>query len=109
MSKLRNEQSAGLTLLELMFVIAILFTLAGIALPIYLHQIEKARITKAVAEIAMLQKMIMLYQTDQDPEEEAEVGTDILATFANTVLPVNFHGIEKAGITKAIAKFTGWV
>ena len=64
LSKLRNQQGAGFTLIELMIVIAILGTLAAIALPVYSHQIEKAKITKAIVEISMLQKAIMIYQID---------------------------------------------
>ena len=76
LSKLRNEQGAGFTLVELMIVIAILGTLAAIALPVYSHQIEKAKITKAIVEIHMLEKEIMSYRLDPgsapeaDPEEE---------------------------------------
>lgn len=55
----------GFTLLELLVVIAILGTLAGIAIPSYHSYIEKARITKAIAEISILQKEIAAYEIDK--------------------------------------------
>ena len=60
----RNEGSSGFTLIELLTVIAIIATLAAIAIPVYSNQIENARITKAVLEIRMLDKEISLYRMD---------------------------------------------
>ena len=60
----RNEGWSGFTLLELLCVIAVLATLAAIAIPVYSNQIENARITKAVLEIRMLDKEISLYRMD---------------------------------------------
>ena len=48
-----------------MVVIAILGTLAGIAIPLYSNQIEKARIVKAIAEIAIMQKEILAYDGEE--------------------------------------------
>lgn len=55
----------GLTLIELLVVVAILGTLVGIAIPVYTHQIEKARITKAIAEIAIIQREIAAYKGEE--------------------------------------------
>jgi len=55
----------GFTLIELMVVIAILGTLSAIAIPGYYHYIEKAKITKAIAEIAIMQKEIAAYDGKQ--------------------------------------------
>ena len=54
----------------------------------------------------MLDKMIMVYRLDQDPEAEVEAEAEIaiLATLAGISLPFNSHQIEKAGISKAIAE-----
>jgi len=60
-----KEHFRGLTLIELLVVIAILGTVAGIAMPIYSNQIEKARIVKAIAEIAIMQKEIALYDGEE--------------------------------------------
>ncbi len=44
----------GFTLIELMVVVAILGTLSAIAIPAYSRYVEKAKITKAIAEIKIL-------------------------------------------------------
>jgi len=60
-----KEHFRGLTLIELLVVIAILGTVAGIAMPLYSNQIEKARIVKALAEIAIMQKEIPAYDGEE--------------------------------------------
>jgi general secretion pathway protein G len=60
---LRSEAGQGFTLIELAMAIAILGILAGIALPSYSRSIEKARVTKAIAEVSELHKEIELYKT----------------------------------------------
>ena len=62
--KLYREISSGFTFLELMTVVAIIATLAGIAIPVYSIQIEKAKITKAIAEIRMLEKVIATFRLE---------------------------------------------
>ena len=72
----RKEVLAGFTLVELMVVIAMLGTLSGIAIPAYSRYIDKARITKAIAEITILQREIKLYEIDQGtlPNSLADIG-----------------------------------
>ncbi len=60
-----KKRFCGFTLIELMVVIAILGTLGGIAIPLYSNQIEKARIVKAIAEIAIMQKEIAAYDGEE--------------------------------------------
>ena len=60
-----KEHFRGLTLIELLVVIAILGTLGGIAIPMYSNQIEKARIVKAIAEIAIISKEIAAYDGEE--------------------------------------------
>ena len=73
----RNRAASdGFTLIELMLVIAIVGTLAAIALPNYQAYKEKARIARAVAEIRMLDKEMTLYYTSNDdyPEDLGDLG-----------------------------------
>ena len=59
-----------------MIVIAILLTIAGIAIPAYSVYIEKARITKAIAEITIIQKEIIAFEANSKsyPTTLAEIG-----------------------------------
>jgi general secretion pathway protein G len=61
---------------ELLTAIAILGTIAAIAVPAYSHYIDKARITKAISEIVILQKEIKLYEIEQDalPDTLDDIG-----------------------------------
>ena len=59
--KKRRRAFGGFTLLELLVVIAIVGTLSGLAIPTYSNYIEKARITKAIAEIYLLEKEILAF------------------------------------------------
>lgn len=59
-----HERGRGFTLIEIMIVVAILSTLSAIALPAYSRYVEKARITKAIAEIKILSLEIDVYGTD---------------------------------------------
>jgi general secretion pathway protein G len=54
----------GFTLLELMVVIAILGALSAVSIPMYLGYLHQARMTKAIADIYSLDKMIKVYQID---------------------------------------------
>jgi general secretion pathway protein G len=54
----------GFTLLELLVVIAILGALSAVSIPMYLGYLHQARMTKAIADIYSLDKMIKVYQID---------------------------------------------
>lgn len=72
----RKEVLAGFTLVELMTVIAILGTLAGIGIPAYSGYLNKARITKAIADLRIIEKEIKLFEIDRDalPDDLADIG-----------------------------------
>jgi general secretion pathway protein G len=77
---LRDESRtfAGFTLLELMVVLAILGALTAISTPMYLGYVKRARVTKAVADIYHLEKLIKIYQHDLGglPNSLADIGAD---------------------------------
>ncbi len=101
--KMRREQiAAGFTLVELLVVIAILGTLSGIGIPAYTVYIDKARITKAIAEITMLQNEIKLYELGENtlPNSLADIGWGtLLDPYGNPYQYVNFAtGLGGAGV-----------
>ncbi len=89
----RKQVVAGFTLVELLVVIAMLGTLSGIAIPAYSRFIGKARITKAIAEITILQKEIKLYEIDRDalPNSLDDIGRgNLLDPYGNPYIYENF-------------------
>jgi len=58
-SESSDEQGAGFTLIELIIVVAMIATLAAIAIPLYLTYIEKAKIAKACADIRIIEKEVL--------------------------------------------------
>ena len=98
----RKEVLAGFTLVELMVVIAMLGTLSGIAIPAYSRYIDKARITKAIAEITILQKEIKLYEIDRNtlPNSLADIGRgNLLDPYGNPYQYLNFAtGLKGKGV-----------
>jgi general secretion pathway protein G len=57
----------GFTLIELMIVVAIIMTLAAIAIPAFSRYVEKAKIAKAIAEIKILSQEISAFAADGGP------------------------------------------
>lgn len=72
----RKEVVAGFTLVELLTVIGLLGTITAIAIPTYSGYMNKARITKAVADLTIIQKEIKLFEIDRDylPNDLADIG-----------------------------------
>jgi len=63
MKKFLDSQN-GFTLMELMVVIAIIVLLAGIMTPNVARRLEKAKMTKAEADIAAIEGAIAMYEND---------------------------------------------
>jgi general secretion pathway protein G len=59
---LKREVVEGFTILELLTVIAIVGALSAIAIPAYTDYIEKAKETRAIADILMLERDIGAYE-----------------------------------------------
>lgn len=93
-----KEAGGGFTLIELMIVIAILGTIAGIGIPLYASYIEKARITRAIAEIDILEKEIWLHDDENDalPDTLTDIGRGSLKDpWGNLYKYLNFATLTK--------------
>ena len=99
-----NRGSGGFTLVEVMIVIAIIGTLASIAIPQYSAYIEKANYAKAFAEIRILEKEIQGYLGANEtlPHSLADIGRgDLLDPWGNPYQYVNMEDTEEKGKGKA--------
>ncbi len=74
--KILRRRSRGFTILELTLVLGIVATLSGLALPLYVGYLEKARVARSIAEIHIFQKVIDLYELTNGvlPENLIEPG-----------------------------------
>lgn len=89
----RKEVLAGFTLVELLTVIGMLGTITAIAIPTYSGYMNKAKITKAIAEITMLQNEIKLYEIDRNtlPNSLDDIGWgNLLDPYGNPYRYENF-------------------
>ena len=68
----------GFTLIELMIVIAIMGTLAGIAVPSYSKYIERTKNFTTVSELKLIDQELQLYFIDNEtyPSSLADIGLD---------------------------------
>ena len=99
MGRIMNEYTykvTGFTLIELMVTIAIIGTLAGIATPMYINYIEKAKIARCTTEMKMIERAITIYFFDVEsyPSSLSDIGMDsILDPWGN---PYEYLNIETA-------------
>jgi general secretion pathway protein G len=71
-----HASQRGFSLIELLVVVAVIGVLSAIAITSYVHAIEKARITRTVAEIRTIEKEIFKFAMDNDrlPDSLDEIG-----------------------------------
>ena len=96
----RKWWTRGFTLAELIVVIAIVGILSTIGLSLYRHFIDRARNTRAVAEIRMYEKEIMnfLDDTERLPYALAELGLEVTQDpWKNPYQYINFDTSPGAG------------
>ncbi len=71
-----NASCSGFSVIELVIALAIVATLAGIAIPVLSSQIDKARTARIVTEIRGLERIILAYATANGtyPDSLADCG-----------------------------------
>jgi general secretion pathway protein G len=95
----RKWWTRGFTLAELIIVITIMGILSSIGLSVYKHFIDRARNTRAVAEIRLLDKEIIgfLNSNDRLPDRLAEIGREnILDPWKSFYKYINFETAANA-------------
>ncbi len=96
-TNLSEHKVSGMTLIELLLVIAILSTLAAIAIPSYAHYVNKAKVTRAIAEIHTLQIDLSVHEVDgMLPATLADIGKGgLLDPWGNPYQYQNFNLVPK--------------
>ena len=95
-----NEASSGFTLIELIVVVAITGVLSAIAIPTYTGYIEKARQTKVIAEMRLLETEILAFYAINErlPLTLDEIGRATLKDpWGNPYVFLNFETIKGQG------------
>ena len=96
----RNGWPEGLTLVELMIVVAIIGILASIAIPNYVTYKEKAQIAAAIAEIRLIEIQIHNYYVDHHdyPESLSNIGNGIfIDPWGNPYQYLKIAGVNHKG------------
>ena len=97
---LKREIVEGFTILELLTVIAIVGALSAIAIPAYTNYIEKAKETRAIADILMLEKDIEAFSIINDtlPDSLDDVGRgNFEDPWGNPYQYLNFANVRGEG------------
>ena len=100
-SLLKNR--TGFTLVELMIVIAIIGTLAGIAVPILTKYVDMARVARAKIEIRTIEKEIESFKIERErlPIDLAEIGLEgILDPYGSPYQYLPSTYFDKKGVEK---------
>jgi general secretion pathway protein G len=63
---MKENKEKGFTIIELLAVITIISILSSLAFASFRNSIKKAKIAKAISDISIIYKSIILYETDND-------------------------------------------
>jgi general secretion pathway protein G len=104
MKKNKHRKQAGFTLIELMVVVVILAILAGLIIPRFMGETDKAKQAKAKIQIESLESALKMYKLDNGSYPTTEQGLKALVetpTVGN--LPKNWRQggyLEKGKVPK---------
>jgi len=99
-SKGQRKHCDGFTLIEVLIVIAILATLAAIAIPAYSNYRQRAKIAKCITEVLILELEITAYQGNNGrlPDNLNDLGRgNILDPWGNPYQFLNFANVKGVG------------
>src|SRR5689334_1890114 len=74
------RSQGGFTLIEIMVVVVIIGLLAAVIVPSVVGQVDKARVTKAKADVSALESALTLYRLDNSKYPTTEQGLAALTT-----------------------------
>ena len=106
MKKVRQKKNtqAGFTLIELMVVIVILGLLAGVIIPRFMGETDKAKVATTKMQIASLESALKIYKLDNGNYPSTEQGLQALVETPTTGnLPKNWRKggyLEKGKVPK---------
>jgi len=81
-------RSKGFTLIELLVVISVIAILVGIAIPRFKGMQDEANISKAKAELRVLQTAVESYYMNASPNAYPAAGTTLVATYLDDAVPL---------------------
>ncbi|MCP4895476.1 MAG: prepilin-type N-terminal cleavage/methylation domain-containing protein [bacterium] len=94
------EHERGMSLVEALIVVAIIASLTAMAAPHYLKAEEESRVEAAIADIRMIENLILAYAADTGelPNSLAEVGADhFLDPWGNSYEYLRIEGAGNQG------------
>ncbi len=95
-----DRRQQGFTIVELAFVTVIVGALAGLAIPTYFGYLDKARLTRCIAEIRYISRAVDSYKAAYDvfPDTLAEAGAgDIVDPWGNPYEYLNIAALSLPG------------
>ena len=95
-----DRRQQGFTIIELAIVMVIVGALAGLAVPMYLGYLDKARLARCIAEIRYISRAVDSYKAAYDvfPNTLAEAGAgDIVDPWGNPYAYLNIEAFNLPG------------
>ncbi len=103
----RKLQTSGFTLIEVMIVVAIIATLAGIATPSFINHIDKTIRFRCIAEIKIIEKEIFSFYLTDDrfPDDLDEIGLGTMKDpWGNPYKYLSAESVKKKGKKEKMRK-----
>ena len=82
--------SSGFTLIELVFVILLLFILIAMAYPIYMSYVDKAKVTVAISALDSIQKSLESYHLDNNKYPDNIDFSNCMDDQGHSIFPSDF-------------------